>query len=539
MYRIYADNELIYNPLIPEYCILDGRLSISLNTVGTLTFTIPKSNPGYGRIKYMKSIITLYENDHLLFRGRVFSPSVDLYQTETVECESDLAFFNDSILEPYDFRNVSVEQVLRTVISKHNTQVSSDRQFKLGRVTVTNDTATGNIIRSSTDYTSTWSFLRDKLLKELGGYFFVRYQSDGVYLDYVKDLNYIASQEIVQTINLLDAKREWFSDELATIIIPLGSKIKEENSDDENYLTIESVNSGSKSIRDDTAISLYGEITKVTHHDNITDPTNLLRAGRKDLADSIMLISKITLTAADLSKAGESVDAFRLGQKVQVNIPSLAIEEKMLVSSLSLDLLHPESNILSIGAEEKTMTVTQFNTEHSIETIYQNLQENMKELNAMAIVRAIREANSYIQQSANEIKLEVSEKYYNKEKADELLSSIQTMMTQTSNAITFQFNQYKQVQETLYGSNAKKFTELSRYIRFENGHIILGEQNSPIVLRIENERIVFLQSGVESAYWHNRKFYAVDGEYIHSLKLGKFAFMPRATGNLSFTKVVN
>lgn len=539
MYRIYADNELIYNPLIPEYSILDGRLSISLNTVGTLTFTIPKSNPGYGRIKYMKSIITLYENDQLLFRGRVFSPSVDLYQTETVECESDLAFFNDSILEPYDFRNVSVEQVLRTVISKHNTQVSSDRQFKLGRVTVTNDTATGNIIRSSTDYTSTWSFLRDKLLKELGGYFFVRYQSDGVYLDYVKDLNYIASQEIVQTINLLDAKREWFSDELATIIIPLGSKIKEENSDDENYLTIESVNSGSKSIRDDTAISLYGEITKVTHHDNITDPTNLLRAGRKDLADSIMLISKITLTAADLSKAGESVDAFRLGQKVQVNIPSLAIEEKMLVSSLSLDLLHPESNILSIGAEEKTMTVTQFNTEHSIETIYQNLQENMKELNAMAIVRAIREANSYIQQSANEIKLEVSEKYYNKEKADELLSSIQTMMTQTSNAITFQFNQYKQVQETLYGSNAKKFTELSRYIRFENGHIILGEQNSPIVLRIENERIVFLQSGVESAYWHNRKFYAVDGEYIHSLKLGKFAFMPRATGNLSFTKVVN
>ncbi|MCD0153253.1 hypothetical protein HK327_11275, partial [Streptococcus agalactiae] len=58
-----------------------------------------------------------------------------------------------------------------------------------------------------------------------------------------------------------------------------------------------------------------------------------------------------------------------------------------------------------------------------------------------------------------------------------------------------------------------------------------------IVLRIENERIVFLESGVESAYWHNRKFYAVDGEFINSLKLGKFAFIPRQTGNLSFTKV--
>lgn len=539
MYRIYADNELIYNPLIEDYTILDGKLNMSLNSVGTLIFTIPKSNPSYGRIHYMKSLITLYDDDALLFRGRVFSPSVDLYQTETIECESDLAFFNDSVLEPYDFRNNSVEQVLRTVIAKHNAQVNATKQFKLGQVTVVNDTASGNIVRSSSDYTSTWSFLRDKLLKELGGYFYVRYRTDGVYLDYVNDLNYLGTQEVVQSINLLDAKREWFSDELATIIIPLGAKIKDEQTDTEKYLTIESINNGNTAIRDENAIRLYGEITKVTYHEHITDATNLLRAGRKDLAAAVMLMSKITLSAADLSKAGEQVDGFRLGQKLKVNIPSLQIEERMLVSSLSLDLLHPESNTLSIGVEEKTLTVTQFHTAHTIETIHQNLQENMRELNAQAIVRAIREANAYIQQSANEIKLDVSEKYYNKEKADELLSAVQTMMTQTANTITFQFNQYKQVQENLYGANATKFTELSRYIRFENGNIILGEQNSPIVLRIENERIVFLQSGVESAYWHNRKFYAVDGEFIHSLKLGKFAFIPRATGNLSFTKVVN
>ncbi|MBS4761191.1 phage tail protein [Carnobacteriaceae bacterium zg-ZUI252] len=539
MYRIYADNDLIYNPLIPEYTIIEGRLNSSLNTVGTLTFTIPKSNPSYGQIQYMKSIITLYDDDRLLFRGRVFSPSVDLFQTETVECESDLAFFNDSVLEPYDFRNRRVEDVLQDVLLSHNAQVSSDKQFKLGYVTVTNDTAKGNIVRSSSDYTSTWSFLRDKLLKELGGYFYVRYQVDGVYLDYVNDLNDVNHQNIEQTINLLDAKREWFSDELATIVIPLGSKITDDDTDTERYVTIESVNHGNKALRDEHAIALYGEITKVTHHDYITDPINLLSAGRKDLADSVLLISKITLTAADLSKAGEAVDAFGLGQKLKVKIPSLNIDERMLVSQLSLDLLHPESSTLSIGIEEKTLTVTQLHTEHSIETIYQNLQENMKELNTAAIVRAIREANSYIQQSANEIKLDVSEKYYNKEKADELLSAVQTMMTQTSDAISFQFYQYKQLQEHLYGANARQFTELSRYIRFENGHIILGEQNSPIVLRIENERIVFLQGGVESAYWHNRKFYAVDGEYLQSLKLGKFAFMPRSTGNLSFTKVVN
>lgn len=537
MYRIYCDEELIYHPLISDYDVIDARLDIEINASGNLVITIPKTNPSYGRIQYMKSIIKVFDDSKLIFRGRAFSPSMDLFQNETIECEGDLAFFNDTIQAPFHFGKQSVQTVLNKVLNEHNKQVQKDKQFNLGTVSVTNDTESGDIVRGTMEYLTTWSFLRDKLLKKLGGYFYVRYENNEAYLDYVADLNYVGNQEITQTVNLLDAKREWLSDDLATIILPLGAKTSNEESGEETYLTIESVNNGLMTLRDETAIEKYGEITKVVHHDGITLPQNLLRAGRKDLADSVKLLSKITLTAADLSKAGENVSSFYLGQKVKVNVPSLKINERMLISGLSLDLLHPESNVLTIGSEEKTLTTTHFNTIHSIETMHQNLKENMKELNALAIVRAIREANSYIQQSANDIKLEVSEKYYNKEKSDELLQSVQTLMTQTSNAITFQFNQYKQSQEKLYGENAKKFTELSKYIRFENGNIILGEQNSPIVLRIENEKIVFLESGVESAYWHNRKFYAVDGEFINSLKLGKFAFIPRPTGNLSFTKV--
>lgn len=68
---------------------------------------------------------------------------------------------------------------------------------------------------------------------------------------------------------------------------------------------------------------------------------------------------------------------------------------------------------------------------------------------------------------------------------------------------------------------------------------MLGEEGNPLTLRIENDRINFMENGASSAYWQNRKFYAVDGEFINSLKLGKFAFIPRSTGNLSFTKVVD
>ena len=112
------------------------------------------------------------------------------------------------------------------------------------------------------------------------------------------------------------------------------------------------------------------------------------------------------------------------------------------------------------------------------------------------------------------------------------------MITQTAGAIEFNFNQYKKEQAAINGDTAGKFAELTKYIRFVGGDIILGQENNPLTLRIENERIRFLENGVSSAYWQNRKFYAVDGEFINQLKLGKFAFIPRSTGNLTFTKVV-
>lgn len=115
---------------------------------------------------------------------------------------------------------------------------------------------------------------------------------------------------------------------------------------------------------------------------------------------------------------------------------------------------------------------------------------------------------------------------------------MKTTVRQTAESIQFQFNQYKSDLTQFNGTTAQKFTEINQYIRFVSGDIVLGKESNPLTLRISHDRIQFLEQGVEIAYWQNRKFYAVDGEFLHSLKLGKFAFIPRATGNLSFTKVV-
>ena len=539
MYKIYSDKELIYDPSNPEYMITEGNLKLELNTSGMLTFTIPKDNPSYGRIKLMKSIITLYDDDRLLFRGRAYAPTLDLFCNDQVECEGELAFFNDSVQPPFNYEVGDVKTLFTKIIENHNASVSEDKKFLVGNVTVTNNTSEGNIVRSSIEYLSTWDVLKEKFLKLLGGYLWIRHVGDKTYIDYLKELSFIGNQEVTQCINLIDAKKEITSDNLATVIIPLGARLKNKDGEDtDEYLTLKKL-TGEITVEDKKGIESYGLITKVVHHENITDATNLLKAGQRDLAEALGVTTTITLSAADLSRAGYKVSPFSIGTYIPVKVSNLSIDKKMLIKSISIDLLSPESNSITIGSSERSFTQEQINTKETIKTVNRNLEESIKAASAVATVRAVREANSNINQSAVQIRSELSDAYYNKEKADELLESIRTIITQTASGIELTFNQYKSEQAKINGDTSNRFAEITKYIRFVDGDILLGEEGNPLTLRIENDRINFIENGASSAYWQNRKFYAVDGEFINSLKLGKFAFIPRPTGNLSFTKVVD
>ena len=129
------------------------------------------------------------------------------------------------------------------------------------------------------------------------------------------------------------------------------------------------------------------------------------------------------------------------------------------------------------------------------------------------------------------------EEVYLKGDTDALIEGISTQVTQTAEDVEIRFTEMNQnIGDVAAGTDAK-FEEISKYIRFEDGNIILGESGNTLTLRIENDRISFLDSGLEVAYFSNNKLYVTDGEFLHSLQLGNFAFMPRENGNLSFTKL--
>lgn len=109
---------------------------MELNKKGTFIFTIHKSNQRYGSIQKRKSIVKIYDDDYRLFRGLVLNAKRGMHNELQVTCEGELVFFADSLVRPYEF-NGSVEEYFTFLVTSHNEQVDPERQFKVGRCTVT------------------------------------------------------------------------------------------------------------------------------------------------------------------------------------------------------------------------------------------------------------------------------------------------------------------------------------------------------------------------------------------------------------------
>lgn len=144
---------------------------------------------------------------------------------------------------------------------------------------------------------------------------------------------------------------------------------------------------------------------------------------------------------------------------------------------------------------------------------------------------------SSITKSAQDITLAVSESYYLKDETDSLISSVGTQIEQTKNSVEIQFNQFSADIEAVANGADAEFEEIRKYIRFEDGKILLGEVGNELELVIANDRISFMQDGAEVAYFSNRKLYVTDGEYTHSLHVGRLAITPRSNGNTSINIV--
>lgn len=526
MYKVYCDDYLLYDGRVDELKIFAPKVNSVLNSVGSFTFTIYPEHPYFDVMQKLKSIITVKENDKIIFRGRILNDKNGLNNEKKVTCESDLSYLLDSVQRPYEFQGTPAD-LFRQFITNHNSEVEAGRRFKIGNITVTDPN--DYIARSDTQYLNTWQSIQNKLIKGLGGYLWVRYEEDGTYIDYLEDFNLLAPQKIEFGVNLLSYQRNSVANDIFTVIVPVGA------SDDEgNKLTIKDVNDGKDYLENTEAIQKYGRIVKMVEWDDVTIPYNLKTKGQKYLDESVLLLNRIELTAADLSAVDSDILAFHLGTKVHVISKQNNVDDYFLVKKLSIDLLNSANNKLAL--DSKSMTLTERN-HTDIQNFHSEIITRTDDSKINAITETVRQLQSDFEATSEGIMTNVSENYYLKEDTDKLIESAMTTFEQTKDSFDFRFDKFETDVTAAQNNTDAQFLKISKYIRFENGKILLGETGNQLELQISNDRISFVQNNSEVAYFSNDKLFVTDGEYVNSLQLGKFAFLPRASGNLSFKKV--
>lgn len=374
MYKITCDGFALYDPRDEDLILLNPKCKLAVNTVGEGSFTILANHPNYGKLKKLKSIFEIQQDNAIIFRGRMTNDSRDFYNQLDVDLEGVLGFTNDSIVPPFnfpdDFPNASgaanvVEYFLTWVLEQHNGQVEDWQKLKLGNVTVADP---NNIItRSSDSYMSTWEVLKTKLFESaLGGYLCVRYEEDGTFIDYLDRFEQTNVQHITFGENLLDITNDSDASETYSAILPLGAKPEGENT---QRLTLGSLPDGdlnddlvkkgnfiySKSARNDCGW-ICVPVAESTW-DDVTEVENLKTKAMAYLSGTAMLFSNtITIKAVDLYFTDDQIQSFRIYQNILVNSPVHGvIDVSYPLTQLDIDIMNPQNTTITIGSMVRTL----------------------------------------------------------------------------------------------------------------------------------------------------------------------------------------
>ena len=536
---IKCDDYVIHDSRDDTFKVGNPLLHTEINKNGTLTFTVYVNHPYYDKLKKMQSVVKAYQNNNLIFSGRILDDTIDIYKSKKVTCEGAFAYFLDSVFRPFSYQG-DVVSFLENIIDSHNAQVKDFQKFILGTVTVTDPN--NYIHRESKDYLSSYEVLRSRLFESsLGGYMRVRYTDNGNYIDYLSDFTDTSTQVIEFAKNMVELENKINGADIITGIIPLGAKLTDSSGNEtDERLTIKSVNDNKDYLIDTDTADVYGKIFRVVEWDDVTNATNLKAKGQAYLDSHKFFSGSIDVTAVDLSSINDNIGNFKVGQYVLVNSSVHGISGRYLLQKMDLDISNPANTKINLGVKYDSLTDITKNQEDITNSVINRIgtieTHYVPNTEITGIINETIENNSLVNQLPNQILSRVEELYTKASDFNTYTSQLSTQMEQTASEITLQFQNVTSLINNLSNDTNQQFSDIVKYIRFVDGNIILGQVDNPFLLKITNNRISFLENNTEVAYMSNGRLYVSDGEFLTTLQLGNYTFAPRANGNLSFFK---
>jgi len=488
-----------------------ASLDEAVNTFAKLTLTVVPDADVWDELLPLRSHIRVTDDSTLVYMGRILTvtPKMDRsgVLAKSVVCEDRMAYLCDSI-QPYTPEQqyegyedggdtvTGLQEFIDVLLANHNSQVEDYKRIYRGFVTLeTWQTSDG--VYKGLNYESTWDAIKTKLLDVFGGEMQIRDDVNGdgdpiLVLDYAENLGALQTTTIEIGKNMITGEHTVDPTKLVTRLIPLGCKLKETVLDEwgneteqesEARLTIADLNSGQIWIENQAAVDLFGVHYGVVIWDDVTTDTALRQKAIDYMTYENTPIDSYTISAVDLARINVEPDSIELYQFYPVNNPFIDISTTLEVIKKTTNLFEAHLPSVTFGSRRVWLS---------------------------DLVNAERDR----------------------------INAVEGKTGQNSTSVYNLTNSTKvYVDSSVSGLEAYADAAVEKYIRLEDGEVIIGVVDNPVTLTLTHDRISFRQNGMEVAYMSNNKLYITDGEFLTSVKIGSFQFVPRDNGNLSFMKV--
>jgi len=569
MYEVYIINDGITKLLHSDNVIsekqglkiIDGKIVEGINTINSFSFSMLPNNPRFNELfSYTTKIYVIKIKDNRrVFYGRVVKPKVSMESdgsfSKTIECEDRMGYLCDSLMDylPEQYWNVknttyhedgSIDKrgVLEFVLSIHNRKQPDDKKIYVGEVDIED---TDNVLYfGMQQHKNAFDTLKEKLVEHLGGELRLREGTDGkLYLDYLKEAGEVKTTSIALKKNMQKLSKETDPTSFITRLYPLGNKIKKtvEEKDGsiteietDERITCAEANDGIPYVDDEEGIRTYGIIEGYRIYDHVVYPRTLLNHARVTLATNNKVKQKHVITALDLSTIGLDIDSFEVGNYHPIKNSLVGVDDTLRIIKKTTNINQPETSQLEIGDKYATLTELQLKRENSLKEEVNRTIETMSNNAQYNVAKTSNYLTSLINQFTDRIEQIIREETVSVSDFETYKTSVSTEFDQTKDSFDFIFKNIQQEIKDVNGVVSTNQNEMVKYIRFEDGNIILGLVGNEVLLKESNDRISFLQNNIEVAYFSNNKLFVTNAEFTNGLKIFELEFTRESNGSYTF-----
>ena len=371
IWNIWLNNSIVHQPVTTTSNVIGATLALALDSAGSLEADVPVSHPLYPTIASLpllgRDVWRVERDGTEVFRGRLLSRErMPLDGSVHVVVEGELAMLNDSLCLPYSFSG-SPTEYLQQLVRGHNAQVDDWKRFSVGRVTVIDKGGNDYIVRGSESTATTWEELSAKTVGSSDAGHIVLRRGTRV-IDWLASVAAPCDQVVKLGWNLLNLSDEADGSELVTAIHAVGA--------DQNgtRLEIASTRTGGAGVTvrggmlvNDALAATNGIVVREVVWDDVTTEAALWSRALA-YCQQLSLPRSVTVKAIDMSDAGYAVDAFDVGQVVDLD--ALDTQGRMQVTGIEWDLLDPAGGSITFGKAQVTSSARNATTSQTAQAAY-------------------------------------------------------------------------------------------------------------------------------------------------------------------------